>query len=220
MMHCSHQTLAERPPACVSPSFPSFQERGAGSNHRWLVVSVCISVVVHGLLALIQWRSPTTFVGAGAILPAETRLKVSLQHARPIGSPRISEGAKAVIEAAPLSDATHRHSPARSNQRHVTGHREPLKTSETPSDDRTADGSPLVDLDAAREIARQTVRSPPDRAAVIERKVPDLTEPETVLGRKINRATRADCRTSYAGAGLLAIPLLLRDAAREAGCKW
>jgi hypothetical protein len=204
----------------VIPSSPPFAGRATGSDYRWLFASVCLSVVIHGLLALIQWRSPTTFVGAGAIFPAETRLKVSLQHARPIGSARSSAGAKAVIEAAPLSDATHRHSPARNNQRRVTGHREPLKTSETPSDDRTADASPLVDLDAAREIARQTVRSPPDRAAVIERKVPDLTEPETVLGRKINRATRADCRTSYADAGLLAIPLLLRDAAREAGCKW
>lgn len=219
-MLCSHQTLAERPPACVSPSLPSLPGRGTGGDHRWLFASVCISIVVHGLLALIQWRSPTTFVDPESVFPAETRLKVSLQHARPIGSPRSSAATQAVIEATPPSKVMHRRSPARSNQRLVTGHREPFKTSETPSDGRAADASPLVDLDAAREIARQTVRSPPDRAAATERKVPDLSEPETVLGRKINQATRADCRTSYAGAGLLAIPLLLRDAAREAGCKW
>lgn len=213
-------TLGGTPPACGSPSLASSPGRDTGSDRRWLVASVCISVVVHGLLALIQWRSPTSFVGPESILPAETRLKVSLQYTPPIGSSHSSASTQAVIEAAPPSNATHRRGSARSNQRLVTGHREPFKTSETPSEGRAADASPLVDLDAAREIARQTVRSPPDRANVIERKVPDLTEPETVLGRKINQATRADCRTSYAGAGLLAIPLLLRDAARDAGCKW
>ncbi|WP_260464027.1 hypothetical protein [Burkholderia sp. Bp8963] len=33
-------------------------------------------------------------------------------------------------------------------------------------------------------------------------------------------ARRADCRSEYAGMGLLAIPALALDSVRDAGCRW
>ncbi|MBV1777421.1 hypothetical protein KSF73_16995 [Burkholderiaceae bacterium DAT-1] len=58
----------------------------------------------------------------------------------------------------------------------------------------------------------------------IERKHPWEDDPQTPqraqLAREINKATRADCRNAYAGAGLLAVVPLAIDAVREGGCKW
>lgn len=49
-----------------------------------------------------------------------------------------------------------------------------------------------------------------------------LPPSETALGRGIARATRPDCKDAYAGAGLLAIPLMLYEAAGGTGtnCRW
>lgn len=71
--------------------------------------------------------------------------------------------------------------------------------------------------DAIRETERQSrglVQAPrPAEAA---------PESETALGREIARATRPDCQDAYAGAGLLAIPLMLYEAAGGKGtnCRW
>lgn len=40
------------------------------------------------------------------------------------------------------------------------------------------------------------------------------------LGREISKAKRGNCETTYSHLGLLAIPLLVRDAMTEKGCKW
>ncbi len=41
------------------------------------------------------------------------------------------------------------------------------------------------------------------------------------LARNINRAERADCAKAYANLGLLAAPMLLKDAFdKDNGCKW
>ncbi|MEO4027618.1 hypothetical protein ABH313_06165 [Chromobacterium vaccinii] len=41
------------------------------------------------------------------------------------------------------------------------------------------------------------------------------------LARGIDRAERADCKNAYAGLGLLAAPMLLKDALdKDNGCKW
>ncbi|WP_436407348.1 hypothetical protein [Burkholderia cenocepacia] len=40
------------------------------------------------------------------------------------------------------------------------------------------------------------------------------------LADGISGARRADCRHAYAGAGLLALPMLALDAVRDTGCQW
>ncbi|MGG1948301.1 hypothetical protein AB1286_26425 [Trinickia sp. NRRL B-1857] len=43
---------------------------------------------------------------------------------------------------------------------------------------------------------------------------------EAPLAREISKSARADCRNRYAGMGLLALPALALDAARDDGCRW
>ena len=84
----------------------------------------------------------------------------------------------------------------------------------------TAPTAPSIDYAAARETARQTAHSPRQPKPAFEVPVAPVAEAETALGQGIQRAVHPDCRTRYAGAGLLAIPLLLNDAVREGGCQW
>lgn len=42
----------------------------------------------------------------------------------------------------------------------------------------------------------------------------------STLAREMSKASRADCRNTYSGMGLLAIPALAIDAVRDGGCKW
>lgn len=79
---------------------------------------------------------------------------------------------------------------------------------------------PAIDYAVARETARQTARSPRQAKPEFEIPTPPPAEPETALGKSIQRSVHPDCRTRYAGAGLLAIPLLINDAVREGGCQW
>lgn len=48
-----------------------------------------------------------------------------------------------------------------------------------------------------------------------------ISEQRKIIRRTVKQATTfPDCRTAYAGAGLLAIPLLIADAFRKYGCRW
>lgn len=40
------------------------------------------------------------------------------------------------------------------------------------------------------------------------------------FGRDVEKGTRKDCRTAYAGLSLFAIPFLLFDTLSKTGCKW
>ena len=98
---------------------------------------------------------------------------------------------------------------------------QPAATASSPAD-APADALTPLDLqratrEAIREVERQSrglVQAP--RAPVTP------AESETTLGREIARATRPDCKDAYAGAGLLAIPLTLYEAAGGKGtnCRW
>jgi len=72
-----------------------------------------------------------------------------------------------------------------------------------------------IDLEQARQIARATSRS-----TAPQHPQPLAVEPETPLARAIARSASEDCRTAYAGTGLFALPLLLRDAVTAKGCIW
>ncbi|WP_164840394.1 hypothetical protein [Collimonas arenae] len=74
-----------------------------------------------------------------------------------------------------------------------------------------------LNLDAlkssARAIAHETA---PRQLPGSDRQ---LTESEKISD-KVASARRSDCRTEHAQLGLLAIPLLLKDAITDSGCKW
>jgi hypothetical protein len=51
--------------------------------------------------------------------------------------------------------------------------------------------------------------------------LPRPPEVEDKLGQQIAKTAKADCRSAYAGAGLLAVvPLVVEAVRKESGCKW
>jgi hypothetical protein len=50
--------------------------------------------------------------------------------------------------------------------------------------------------------------------------LPRPPEVDDKLGKAIEKTAKGDCRTAYAGAGLLAVVPLAVDAVRKDGCKW
>ncbi|MCD5327247.1 hypothetical protein ACFFU8_08665 [Chromobacterium piscinae] len=72
-----------------------------------------------------------------------------------------------------------------------------------------------VTLEGLRQQVRQFTPENPDAKPLPE-------NPEKArLARGIDRAERADCKNAYAGLGLLAAPMLLKDALdKDNGCKW
>ena len=200
------------------PSSHSLPGLATRVGHRGLIAALCFSVVLHGLLAIIHLSSPTLPIHAISNL-APTRLKIELQFARQASTPVSTPSAQAVRDISVPSQIPSRRANKQSDRR-PPANQTPIRMVETPADSGSASVSPSIDLEAARAIARQTVRSQPAPLARTEQNGTDAAEPETVLGRKIQRAANPDCRTSYAGAGLLAIPLLLKDAVSDGGCKW
>ena len=205
-MHVSHSSLA----GAV-----------AGTGHRGLIASLCLSLALHGLLAFVHPASPTgSLQTAPSGLPT-TGLKVELLPSRQ-AHPLLFAVEKAVPETLVPSQARSRRANTKSNRQLTNDDQAPSRAgiSGASSNTGATSVSPSIDLDAARASARQTARAQSAPMTKTTRDAPDAAEPETVLGRKISRAAHPDCRTSYAGAGLLAIPLLLKDAVSAGGCTW
>ncbi|MBP4046858.1 hypothetical protein [Chromobacterium violaceum] len=76
-------------------------------------------------------------------------------------------------------------------------------------------GEPRVTLEGLRQQMRRLEPENPNAKPLRE-------DPEKArLARGIDRAERADCKRAYAGLGLLAAPMLLKDAFdKDNGCKW
>ena len=47
-----------------------------------------------------------------------------------------------------------------------------------------------------------------------------MPEEKSKDARALDKAIKPDCRTAYAGLGLLAIPVLVAAALAETGCNW
>jgi hypothetical protein len=85
-----------------------------------------------------------------------------------------------------------------------------------------ADAGPVVDLAAARSAARQIAREDARNLVALPRRKPVVDpnsgRPEPV--DPIERARKSDCKTAYAGAGILAVIPLVASAVVDMGCKW
>jgi hypothetical protein len=92
-----------------------------------------------------------------------------------------------------------------------------------PSEPSTGpDGGPIVDLDAARREARRIAREGSRNLVSLPARKP-VTDPNE--GRPadvdpLEKARRSDCKSAYAGLGLLAVIPLAKDAITGTGCKW
>jgi hypothetical protein len=88
---------------------------------------------------------------------------------------------------------------------------------ESPATPGTA---PKLDLEATKSLARDLNRAPTRSPGVVPLGIAPPDDPKTKLGRAIEKAAQPDCRDAYAGLGLLAIPLLLKDTVTDTGCRW
>jgi len=95
-----------------------------------------------------------------------------------------------------------------------------LAPSPTPADPPAAD-APKFDMEAALRTARKMAsETDPAKAGTAVGQIPDQPlRTQTQLARDIASGKRGDCRTAYAGAGLLAPVLMLLDK-KDSGCKW
>lgn len=81
--------------------------------------------------------------------------------------------------------------------------------------------APKFDMEAARSTARKMASErDPSKVGTAVGQIPDKPlQTETQLARDIAQGKRGDCRTAYAGAGLLAPVIMLLDK-NDSGCKW
>ncbi|WP_300753716.1 hypothetical protein [Janthinobacterium sp.] len=81
--------------------------------------------------------------------------------------------------------------------------------------------APRFDMEAALKTARKVASErDPSKVGTAVGQIPDKPlQTETQLARDIAEGKRGDCRTAYAGAGILAPVLMLLDK-KDSGCKW
>lgn len=85
--------------------------------------------------------------------------------------------------------------------------------------DKGATPNSAIDPDSIRRVTRQIAHE--TGAAEAQGRRPESTEEKkSPLVREVEKGDRGDCRTAYAGLGLLAVPFLLRDSVSESGCRW
>ena len=93
----------------------------------------------------------------------------------------------------------------------------------TPSEPAAGpDAGPVVDLEAARREARKIAREGSRNLVSLPARKPvtDPNEGHHVDDDPLEKARRSDCKTAYAGLGLLAVIPLAKDAITGTGCKW
>ena len=95
-----------------------------------------------------------------------------------------------------------------------------LAPAATPAETPAAQ-TPKFDMAAALSTARKVAgERDPSKVGTAVGQIPDKPlQTETQLARDIASGKRGDCRTAYAGAGLLAPVMMLLDK-KDSGCKW
>ena len=196
---------------------------------RGLVAGLAVSILLHALL-LALWRMPEA-----PPMPPETRRWAEPLTVRILPPPPPQPVARAEPPRQAVAKAekppARRPPPARAA---AERDREPDSTAEPaitvvppPSAEPApapADGAPKFDRDAARAAARSMANDldvpSQNWAAEKLKKAREREETENErLGRNIANSARPDCKTAYAGAGLLAPLLMLMDK-KDSGCKW
>lgn len=96
----------------------------------------------------------------------------------------------------------------------------------SPAPEPAAVGRPIDwqrDLSNVSEPRRFQYTSPAARTAAAagsSAQQPASAPSESPLEKEASRAAKTDCRANYAEMGLLAIPMLARDALSQSGCRW
>ena len=211
-------------------------ERNGGSgggqpmpNRRGIALGIAVSLLLHGALITL-WRHVQPSV------PQDTapRVESIAVWIRPLAAkppPPPVEVIKPKREPKPVSKpklATARETPAAATAPAAS----PQAITVVPASPATPTASadtfrqetpetPKFDMEAARKTARKMAgERDPSKVGTAVGQIPDKPlQTETQLARDIAQGKRGDCRTAYAGAGLLAPVLMLLDK-KDSGCKW
>ena len=207
-------------------------ERSGGGQpvpkRRGIALGIAVSLLLHGALITL-WRH----VQPVAQIDTAPRVESIAVWIRPLAAkppppPPPVEVVKPKREPKPISKpklATSREAPAAakapaSSQQAITLVPAAPATPAANPDTFTQD-IPKFDMEAARKTARKMASErDPSKVGTAVGQIPDKPlQTETQLARDIAQGKRGDCRTAYAGAGLLAPVLMLLDK-KDSGCKW
>ena len=202
---------------------------GAGQplpHRRSIALGIAVSLLLHGALIYL-WRhvqppvSPDTAPRMESIAvwirqlaakppPPPVEVIKPKREPKPISKPKLAT----VRETPPAATA-----PA-ANPHAITVVPASPATPAANSDTFTQE-TPKFDMEAARKTARKMAgERDPSKVGTAVGQIPDKPlQTETQLARDIAQGKRGDCRSAYAGAGLLAPVLMLLDK-KDSGCKW
>ena len=202
---------------------------GAGQplpHRRSIVLGIAVSLLLHGALIYL-WRH----VQPAARIDTAPRVESIAVWIRPLAAkppPPPVEVIKPKREAKPVSKpklATARETPAAATAPAASPQAITVVPASPATPAASADTftqeSPKFDMEAARKTARKMAgERDPSKVGTAVGQIPDKPlQTETQLARDIAQGKRGDCRSAYAGAGLLAPVLMLLDK-KDSGCKW
>jgi hypothetical protein len=195
-------------------------------NRRGIALGIAVSLLLHGALITL-WRHVQPSV------PQDTapRVESIAVWIRPLAAkppPPPVDIVKPKREPKPISKpklATTRETPAAATapapgpQAITVVPASPATPAASP--DTLTQETPKFDMEAARKTARKVAgERDPSKVGTAVGQIPDKPlQTETQLARDIAQGKRGDCRSAYAGAGLLAPVLMLLDK-KDSGCKW
>lgn len=208
-------------------------ERNGGSgggqplpHRRSIALGIAVSLLLHGALIYL-WRhvqpsvppdtaprveSIAVWIRPLAAKPPPPPVEVikPKREAKPVSKPKLA----AARETPAVATA-----PAASPQAITVVPASPATPAA--SADTFTQETPKFDMEAARKTARKMAgERDPSKVGTAVGQIPDKPlQTETQLARDIAQGKRGDCRTAYAGAGLLAPVLMLLDK-KDSGCKW
>lgn len=208
-------------------------ERNGGSGggqplpqRRSIALGIAVSLLLHGALITL-WRHvqpsvpPHTTPRVESIAvwirpltakppPPPVEIIKPKREAKPVSKPKLATARETSAAAS---------APAASPQAITVVPASPATPAA--SADTFTQESPKFDMEAARKTARKMAgERDPSKVGTAVGQIPDKPlQTETQLARDIAQGKRGDCRTAYAGAGLLAPVLMLLDK-KDSGCKW
>ncbi|WP_338768567.1 hypothetical protein [Massilia sp. METH4] len=196
-----------------------------GPRRGGLVAGLAVSILLHVLL-LALWRTPTT-----PPVPSDARrwtepltVRILPPPPKPVARAEPPEPAakpdKPVVRRAPPRAMAERAQPESDNAAPPAMTVVPAPAAEPAAEE----SAPKFDPEAARAAARGMANDldGPSKNWVAEKLNKGKEWKETKeqrLGRNIENSARPDCKTAYAGAGLLAPLVMLMDK-KDSGCKF
>ena len=209
----------------------SMERNGGGqpvTKRRGIALGIAVSLLLHGALITL-WRHAQP----PALPPGEAKVESIAVWIRPLAAkppppPPPAEVVKPKREPKPVSKpqaAAARETPAAptASPQAITVAPAAPATPAASADTLRQENpeTPKFDMEAARNTARKMAgERDPSKVGTAVGQIPDKPlQTESQLARAIAQGKRGDCRSAYAGAGLLAPLLMLMDK-KDSGCKW